>query len=171
MKTKLVLTVLSLILAGEANAINLKVGDSANKTRAVVTQLSNSISQSLKLQELLSLSTDQFKRRMPEVLEVLQAYEFSKRSIREREVQIREYLRLAVKATSYDDSLEADEYVYNAYTEYRSDFDMIIHDITFGRYRDEPLTASQMTKLQCRLAGMQATRREGNDAQSVTRCK
>ncbi len=171
MKTKLVLTLLSLILAGEANAINLKLSHAPVGARPEMTPISRSISQSLKLQELLSLPADRFKRRMPEVLEVLQAYEFSKRSIREREVQIREYLRLAVKATLFDDSLEADEYVYNAYTEYRSDFDMIIRDIALGRYRNETLTPSDITKLQCRLAGMQATRREGNDAQSVTRCK
>lgn len=170
MKTKLVLTTLCLMFAIDALAIDLNVPKPADlAARAIVKPVATPMSQSLKLQEFLALPTDKFKRRMPEILELLQDYEFSKRSIREREVQIREYLRLAVKAINADDTAEADDYVYNAYVEFRSDFDSVIRDISLSRYPKETLTPADMVNLRCNLASMQQARREGNDIK-LERC-
>lgn len=171
MTAKNILTALCLMVATQANAVSLKALKSADfSTREIVRPAVLPMPQSLKIQELLSLPADRFKRRLPEVLQLLQDYEFSKRSIREREIQIREYLRLAVKAINADDTAEADDYIYNAYTEFRSDFDTIMRDISIGRYRNETLTAAEITKLKCNLATMQQARREGNDIGKLPAC-
>lgn len=143
MKT-LILTIVGLMISAQAGAAEGK----PMKISAAAAQETLSVkNQSAKTLELINLSKSQFKKRIGDVEQVLGEYVFSKRSIRERETQIREYLRLASLAIEANDDLVSDEYLYQAYLEYRSDFENVMRDISLNRYRDESLTASDIEKI------------------------
>lgn len=143
MKT-LIFTLLGLLIAGQARAAE---GQPPKQSAAMMRETLNVQNQSAKTNELIALSKIQFKKRIGDVERVLGEYVFSKRSIRERENQIREYLRLASLAIDADDDLVSDEYLYQAYLEYRSDFESVMRDISLNRYRDETLTAADIAKI------------------------
>ena len=124
-------------------------------------------SDSDRIQTLVALNSSEFAPRLSEALELLQTYSFNGRSKREREDQIREYLRLSIKTLAADQSFLADQYIFDAYTMYPREFDEVLNNISRSRYHGETLTPGDVARIKSSFSDVRASRNPAQPLRAV----